>query len=306
MENQYLVFDIGGTNIKYSLMDHSGKIVEESRLPTPNKNKQLFFEVVHKKIGQFREQIKGLAFSVPGKVDLNNTVYFGGSLPFLHGIRFNDEFAEYGLPVAVENDGKAAALAELWLGNLRGISNGAAIILGTGVGGGIVLHGELIKGTHFQAGELSFMFTDKKAAGLKGVAGFNASAVAMIKKIAKTLALPDLTDGAAVFEAINSGDRQAKMIFEEFCLNAAYVIYNIQSVIDLERFVIGGGISKQKIVIETIVQQYKKLLASHSLLENSITPPQILPCCFSSEANMYGALYTLFLQKDLMHDGPLI
>ena len=66
-------------------------------------------------------------------------------------------------PVYVGNDANCATLAEMWLGNLNGISNGAVITLGTSVGGGIVINNQLLHGPHFQAGELSAMIIDNDA-----------------------------------------------------------------------------------------------------------------------------------------------
>lgn len=73
-------------------------------------------------------------------------------------------------------------MAELWLGNLKGIDNGVAMILGTGVGGGIILDGQLRIGPHFQAGEFSFMSSDYSADDYS-CAGFTSSAVGMVERI---------------------------------------------------------------------------------------------------------------------------
>jgi len=101
-----------------------------------------------------------LAFAVPGKVDHHDeTIYGGGALQFLDQVNLPAAL-QLAVPVSVENDGKAAALAELWLGNLKNVQNGAAVVLGTGVDGGLILNGQLYAGSHFQAGELSFMVLD--------------------------------------------------------------------------------------------------------------------------------------------------
>ncbi len=86
----------------------------------------------------------------------NETIYAGGALPFLDQVNLADEL-QLDIPVAIENEGKTAAIAELWLGNLTGIDNGAAVVLGTGIGGVLILNDALHTGSHFQAGELSFM-----------------------------------------------------------------------------------------------------------------------------------------------------
>ena len=68
----------------------------------------------------------------------------------------------YKLPVTIENDGKCAALAEKWKGSLKDCRNGAVVVLGTGVGGGIIIDHKLYRGGHFTAGEYSYILTDQK------------------------------------------------------------------------------------------------------------------------------------------------
>ena len=77
---------------------------------------------------------------------------------FFHGFRIKEVLeAKYHLPVMALNDGKAVALAELATGHLQGVTNGAALVLGSGLGGGFIINGKLFQGSHFQAGELTFL-----------------------------------------------------------------------------------------------------------------------------------------------------
>lgn len=300
-QKNYLVFDIGGTNLKYGLLNNAGQLIEKHRITTPKQGLTKFLTETKRIIEKYQDQIKGIAFSCPGKIDHSSrTVYFGGSLPFLDGLQLATELEKhFDIPVSIENDGKAAALAELWLGNLKDISNGAAIVLGTGIGGGIIINGKLVQGTHFQAGELSFMINDKTQSDLEMLAGFNTSAVMMIEAIAKELQFEDIHDGPIVFEEIKAGNPIATKIFMSFCRNIAILILNIQSVVDLERFVIGGGISAQPLVVETINQQYDQVLNELPLVKQTFTRPNIYNSKFHNDANLYGALYHLLLQLDI-------
>lgn len=296
----YLSIDIGGTNLKYGLIDHSGKLVEHDQVSTPTE-KDEFFKAFNGIVRKYHQDIFGVAVSVPGKVDsTSGTVYFGGSLPFLHGINFKELIqSEFGpLPVGVENDGKAAALAEQWLGVLKDIPNAAAVILGTGVGGGIIVNHQLLSGSHFQAGELSFMVNDYRASNDDRLVGLNTSAVEMIKKIATVLELPDLKDGKAVFEKISQGNEQAVTIFKAYCRRVALLILNVQSVVDLTTYAIGGGISSQPLVITTINEEYDKMVAEMPLIQQMLTRPEIKKAQFENSANLYGALYGLLQRLD--------
>lgn len=296
----YLSIDIGGTNLKYGLIDHSGNLLFKRQVATPNE-KAAFLAEFKQIIVAYHSKIFGVAISVPGQVDSQTgIVYHGGSLPFLDRLNFRQliqsEFGE--LPVGVENDGKAGALAELWLGVLQGQPNSAAIILGTGVGGGIILNNQLLSGSHFQAGELSFMVNNYQLAGEDKLVGMNCSAVEMIEKIAIKLNLADKKDGIAVFEKLGQQQPLAWKIFRAYCQRVAYLILNVQSVVDLTTYAIGGGISSQPLLVKTINEEYDKMLLELPLVKETLTRPQIKKAKFENSANLYGALYGLLQKLD--------
>ncbi|MGJ3791966.1 ROK family protein [Lactiplantibacillus argentoratensis] len=296
----YLSIDIGGTNLKYGLIDHSGSLLFKQQVTTPTE-KSAFVAELKKIIANNRSKVFGVAISVPGQVDSQTgIVYHGGSLPFLDRLNFQQliqsAFGE--LPVGVENDGKAGALAELWLGVLQGQPNSAAIILGTGVGGGIILNNQLLSGSHFQAGELSFMVNNYQLAGEDKLVGMNCSAVEMIEKIAIKLNLADKKDGIAVFEKLSQQQPLAWKIFRAYCQRVAYLILNVQSVVDLTTYAIGGGISSQPLVVKTINEEYDKILLELPLVKETLTRPQIKKAKFENSANLYGALYSLLQRLD--------
>lgn len=296
----YLSIDIGGTNLKYGLIYHSGNLLFKRQVATPNE-KAAFLAEFKQIIVAYHSKIFGVAISVPGQVDSQTgIVYHGGSLPFLDRLNFRQliqsEFGE--LPVGVENDGKAGALAELWLGVLQGQPNSAAIILGTGVGGGIILNNQLLSGSHFQAGELSFMVNNYQLAGEDKLVGMNCSAVEMIEKIAIKLNLADKKDGIAVFEKLSQQQPLAWKIFRAYCQRVAYLILNVQSVVDLTTYAIGGGISSQPLLVKTINEEYDKMLLELPLVKETLTRPQIKKAKFENSANLYGALYGLLQKLD--------
>lgn len=128
---------------------------------------------------------------------------------------------------------------------------------------------------------------------LETVAGAKGSAVNFIRQASNLLKLEDPLDGKKVFEELEKKNELIYPLFEEFCRNVVIVIMNVQSVVDLQRIAIGGGISAQPILVDEIKQQYQRLLASVPLLENMLTPVEIVPCHFRNEAGLLGALYHL-------------
>ncbi|KRN27955.1 hypothetical protein IV38_GL001795 [Lactobacillus selangorensis] len=306
-EAKYLAIDVGGTNLKYGLIDRSGQLIKNGRVTTPRDCLASFIEQVNRVVDDLHTQIKGIAFSTPGTVEqTTQTIHCpDAELPYLDTVCLQDQLAKYHIPVGIENDGKCAALAELWIGNLADVQNGAAIVLGTCVGGGIILNNHLWAGRHRNGGEVSFMPSNQQDYSNDGLFGYTCSAVRMIKKIAHQLHITPETDGEAVFEAINAHDPVAWPIFETYCQQVASLILNMQTVLDLDRFVIGGGISAQPIVVDEINRAYDAILARRDWVRLTIARPEIMATKYRNDANLYGALYNLLNQLDETHDAAL-
>lgn len=294
---KYLTFDIGGTNLKYALIDENGQILEKDRIKTNAEDLDAFMESMYQVADKYQDAFSGIAVCAPGKIDTENKIiYFGGALPFLDGVNLQETLGQkYGVPISVENDGKTAALSEQWLGKLRGVDTGVAITLGTGVGGGIIVNNRILHGWTFQAGELSWMITNS-GIGVKNMAaytGVSCSAVNMIKKVNLATRNKDLDDGLSAFEAINNGDLRAMALFKRYCRNVAIMIINIQTVINASKFVIGGGISNQKILIDEIDNQLHKILDNNPMIGKQMIVPVVVSAKHGNDSNLYGALYSL-------------
>ena len=140
---RYLVFDAGGTYIKYALMNENAEILEKDKRPTLDyrtHTKEEFYGSLDEIVAKYNGQIEGIAISMPGMLDnRNGYCVTAGYLAYLAGSAVGDELTErYGIAVSVENDGKCAALAEYWKGSLKGCDNGAVVVIGSGVAGGII------------------------------------------------------------------------------------------------------------------------------------------------------------------------
>lgn len=298
---QYLAFDIGGTNLKYALIDEKGQISEKKRIKTSNESLDSFMDSLYIVGDKYKGKFEGIAVCAPGKIDTEHkTIYFGGALSFLDGLNLEKTLGKrYRVPIAVENDGKAATLSEQWLGELRGVDDGVALTLGTGVGGGIVVNHRVVHGWTFQAGELSWMIINS-GLGTQNVAaytGYSCSAVNMIRKINLALGnVNDLDNGRAVFEAIDKGDLRATAIFNRYCRSVAIMIINIQTVINASKFVIGGGISAQPALISGIDDQLHKILANNPMIGKQMIVPPVVAAKHGNDSNLYGALYALLLE----------
>ncbi|ALP35379.1 hypothetical protein ASL14_03515 [Paenibacillus sp. IHB B 3084] len=117
----------------------------------------------------------------------------------------------------------------------------------------------------------------------------------MVQKIGEIKGLEDPSNGEAVFEFINSDDPDATKVFDEYCLKVAAHIMNLQYILDPELFAIGGGISAQLILIKRLewaLGEIKRVNPLH------IANPKIAQCTFRSDANLIGALYNFFVEKE--------
>ncbi|WP_295773350.1 ROK family protein [uncultured Limosilactobacillus sp.] len=290
----YLSIDVGGTNLKYALISAAGQIIEKDKIKTPQ-DRENFLQALDQIVEQYHDQIKGLAFCAPGQIE-KTTIHFGGALPFLDGLDLKRHFHELTIPIIGLNDGKAAALAENWLGSLKGEQNCAAIVLGTGVGSGIIVNGHLVAGSHYQAGELSFVNLNYHASDFNDAfVGGIGSAVEMIKRINQVVGNDDETDGLKAFQAIEDGNAAAQAILNDYCYGIATLIMNVQFVVDLDKYAIGGGISAQSKVIQGIRQAYQAIFAKYPIIQQTFQQPEIVAAKFNNDANLYGALYNLLL-----------
>ena len=309
--------DIGGTFMKYGLINEQLEIHDFDKVPTPD-NLEDFEGVILGLLERFSDQIDGLAISMPGAVRTETGfVYHGGLIPYLKMIPLGKRLAEKtDLPIILMNDGDAAALGEAKYGNLRGVGCGGALVLGTGVGGALIIDGDLASdrqakdGSFFQyrrvgqgvpkndAQNLSVMERWALALNLyaTGIDSFmrNAgSAVNFIKTASETLHLEE-ADGLKVFEEIKAGQNdELNRLFEQYCEEIAKLLLHFQGQYLLEKAVIGGGISAQEILLEGINRQYDRLLKDNPQFNNELDRIPVEACKFGNSANLLGAYWTL-------------
>lgn len=291
-----LAIDFGGTQVKSALV--SEEFALEKSLPTQSSPQTLnqTLDVIDYLVTSVKVALTGIAISVPGTVDTDEgVIYHGGLLRFFHGFRIKDILeAKYHLPVTALNDGKAAALGELAMGHLQGVTNGAALVLGSGLGGGLIINGKLFQGSHFQAAELTFLLpVQMEKVNPSQMRGTALSAVGFITRVNEVLGNADLKDGREAFKEINARNEAVYPIFEAYCRSLAITILNLQSILDMEIFVLGGGISAQPVLIEEVNRQFDKVRHEIDFIGKIIKRPKIVACHHHNGANFIGAAYFL-------------
>ena len=307
---RYLALDMGGTFIKYALMEPQGEIAASGKVPSPLDSMEHLLEVLRGIGQQFQGAYAGVAVSMPGRIDTKRGIaHTGGMFTYIRDTPVGQLFAAcLGQPVCAANDAKCAASAELWSGALQGVSNGAVVVLGTGTGGGVVLDGKVWMGTTFAAGELSVL--PVRFAGLAGMGKVShdldtdllwahyASATGLLHQYAIRKGVdPAGLDGLQFFAAYDAGEKEAVEALDTFGEMTAAGIYAVQSVLDLERYAIGGGISARPEVTDIIREKLGQLY--DAIFFTPFGKPEVVHCKYGNDANLLGAL-RFFLEQEKM------
>ena len=290
-----LVFDVGGTEIKYAIVEDALTITEKGSLPTPADGFDRFLDLIDSVYRSYADSVEGIAMALPGPVDVQRgEVGNCGAMKYPHPKEVAALLEERcGCPVVLENDGKAAALAEHHYGSLQGCTNAAVFLIGTGVGGGLILNGEILRGIHHTAGEFSFLNTEASSYRDYGqILGNSCSTAYLLNQYRVRSGTGETADGIGFFRRLPE-DPHAKEALNDLCANIAVQIYNLSILLDLEKVAIGGGISQQTIVIDTIKAKFEEV--RRDSFTGKIRFPihtEIVPCVFRNDANLIGAFLT--------------
>ena len=290
---QYLTIDIGGTNIKFAVMDENAQISEQGEIPTPQTDFDEFVEAIGSIYDRYAGTIEAIAMSAPGRIDAAKGYFFtSGALKYIAPRDMTAVMKERcPVPFCMENDAKAAALAELWKGSMQGIDNGIVMTLGTGIGGAVIINGKLYRGTTFAAGEFSGISTRWQETYDSDVTWSESqSTKGLVNRYSASLEEPEEEmNGRIFFERVNAGDENALKVLEDYCTGLATGLYSLQLALDVQKVAIGGGISRQPLLIECVNRKMEEIFA-----EQPMTPasrPEIVSCQFGNDANLIGALY---------------
>ncbi len=285
-----LVLDIGGTFIKYACMDEAMRFLERGKIQTPQDSRESLVEA----LGQIYDSLlplDGIAIAMPGIIDSEEGYCsMGGALEYNTGFHLRRHLRRRcPVNISMENDAKCAALAEAAAGSLRDVDDGFVLIFGTMIGGGYIKDRRLHRGRHFSAGEVSYLVTDRDSmAGYGTVWGNRCGTPHLCRMYAQQKGLdPTGVDGVQVFEAVNRQDTDALDCLERFTREIAVQIFNLQTVLDVERFAIGGGISAQPVFIQSI---RRHLQAMYRHCPYAVSQAEVVPCAFQNDANLIGAL----------------
>lgn len=302
--------DLGGTTVKIGAFDDKGSLTKKWEIPTRSANGGTLIlgdiaAAVKADAAANDASIAGIGMGVPGVItpdgDLRPCVNLNG-----WGGAVGKELAEQcGCPVKLLNDANAATLGELWRGGGMGAKSMVFITLGTGVGGGVVVDGKLLVGSHGVGGEIGHIKMHETGEDVCGCGGrgclekyASATALAVMAKRAverteKPSALRTIADITTkdVFDAAKRGDELAVELCGAYADELGRGMAAVACVCDPEAFVLGGGVTKAGDYLLDLVRKAYLKYAFSDTCQASIVLAQL-----GNDAGMYGGAHEIFAQ----------
>lgn len=285
---KYVCIDIGGTAIKYGLLDEHAALLEQKERPTEAMlGGQAVLEKVKETAGQYCQAggVEGICISTTGMVDpyRGSILYANENMPAYQGICLKEEMEHaFGVPCEVENDVNCAGLAEYWNGAAKECDNVLCLTVGTGIGACAILNGKLLRGASFSACEVGYM--DMGWAAFEEVA----STTALVRQVAKKKHEEIFCwNGKKIFEYAEKGD---KICLEALAKMADWLgrgIANICYVLNPEVVVLGGGVMQR----ESILTSHVRGAVNRHLLPVISSNMRIELAHHHNMAGMLGAWY---------------
>lgn len=290
-----LSFDIGGSSVKYAVIEKTGKILAKGKKTTPQE-KEEFFRLIENVAASYRRAytIEGAGFSFSGAVDDVSGVIGGSSaLPYIHDFPIRQELERrLSLSAALENDANCAALGESWLGVGKEHEDLVFLVIGTGIGGAVVKGKRIHHGKHLHGGEFGYMVSDASHRILSDMG----STRILAERVADAKGLPrEEMDGRKAFALADAGDADALQAVSAMYEALAMAIYNLQYAIDPEIFVLGGAVSERPGFAEEIGKRVDVILKDVGVAR---IRPVIRPAQFGNDANLLGAVRALLNKQD--------
>lgn len=302
---RYLGIDIGGTKIKYGILDEYGIEIEQNEINTPKDSYKEFIIKIVELINKY-ENLDGIGMSIPGCIN-PDTGYIsnGGALRYLDKVNLKEELSQYtDLELAFENDANCVGLAEKWIGNAKECTDFICITVGTGIGGTLFINNKLCSGNNNFSGEFGYMIIDdidkvSRVCTMSKVA----STEALIKEVANIKGVNfESLSGLDIFKFMENNDEKIIDTYNKWIRRLAVGIYNLGFIIDPQKILIGGGISSANRFIEDIKESLINIVKDIGEdipgVNPSIDRRWIIDTCkYFNNSGKIGAVYNLLSRK---------
>ncbi len=285
-----LTVDVDGTYIRYACMDERMTIERRGKIFTPQDGREQLIESIAR-LFEAVGDAEGIAIAMPGIIDAERGYCrMGGAL------KYNDDFyfrrALYErcrTTIHIENNAKCAAMAEAAVGSLSDVADGFFLSFSTMVGGAYIRDHRVYGGKHFAAGEVSYIVMDRDGVpSAENVWGKNCGLPQLLESYATATGMDiETVDLQTIFDAVAKNDAAAVDCLNKYVGAIAVRIFNIQTVLDPEKFSIGGEISAQPLFMDSLRRRLKELYAA---CPYNIPSAEVVAGKFQTDANLIGAL----------------
>ncbi len=307
----YIGIDVGGTGVQVGVVSEQGQILATDSFPTGvgRPYQEMVQDMVRctksavTKAGLTLEDVKSIGLGIPGIADAKTgTVIFCTNLGW-RDIPLRAEIQKYiDKPVYIDNDATVAGLAESVTGVSANTDSSVFLTLGTGVGGGIIIHGKVWSGSHGVGSEIGHMILkmggEPCTCGNHGCVERYCSATAIIRMAREAVKEhpesailtaakgdPANINAKIVFDAAKAGDPVGMQVFREYVSYLAQAISNIIQFLDPEVIALGGGVSKAGDFLLNAVREE----VPHYLLYKNIPAARIELAKLGADAGIIGA-----------------
>jgi glucokinase len=294
--------DLGGTNLRVAAIDATGAVMKRISLPAaydagPKRVVDDIVTAVKDIRSRFTaDSLLGVGIGVPGYIDMHAGIVIGAAnLPGFEGFRIRDEIQRHlSTNIILENDANAAALGEMWMGAGRDVKDMILLTLGTGIGGGIIIDGKVLHGTHGMAGEFGHMtvFPEGNPCGCGnyGCLEKHASASAIAAMGSMMHFQPEISTAADVFDLAKAGNLRAKMVFEAMGRALGIALANLMNVFNFRLYVLSGGpLPAWDFFAPAMFNEVKRRSFTYER-----TNPRVEKALLGGDAGLFGAAYLPF------------
>lgn len=303
----YIGIDVGGTSVKLGLFDEEGDLLGKTSVPTPSLACEEGYAAVVGGIEQLMGAVqqpmlfvRGIGLAVPCPVPASGVITMAANIeidaPALK------EALEARCPHALVryvNDANAAAMGEVWRGSAQGHRSMVMVTIGTGLGGGVVVNGDVIDGAFGAGGEIGHICvnpTEERACGcgLHGCLEQYASASGVVNNYLRVceergvdpIELVGPSDSRSVFDAARAGDETALAAIDVTMDYLSLGLQTISAVVDPEVYVLGGGASASA---DMFLDSLREKYAARAFRVSRGTSIEVAE--LGNDAGIFGAAY---------------
>lgn len=287
-----IVFDVGGTAIKFGMVDENFEMIFSGEIPTQEFEHKgnMVMAALESRLDEFRGRYDAIGVSTAGQIDYANGRVVGGvaNIPNYYGSEIRKVFEDkYEVPVAVDNDVNCAGIGEAHFGAAKGCDDFLCLTYGTGVGGCIYMNGDVYRGSKFAAGEFGHMATHKDGrpctCGRIGCYEAYAACRVFTDAVSKRMGRP--MTGREIFEPENINNPIIVEELDKWEDEIALGLRNLCYMFNPTLIVLGGGIMSEDLIIKHVNE---KLYAQ---LEENYLHVKVVKAQLRNKAGMFGAAY---------------